>query len=103
MVPNTKIDPYFGGALDITVYNASRSPVMLTPEMPFCAIIFYQLQEKTATKSIRTPLSIAGKRRGFFARTWERNSEAIIGGVVTVLLAVGGAAVVTYVTIKFTR
>jgi dUTPase len=100
MVPNTKVDPMFGGPLHVSVYNASRRTLTIKQGMPFCSIVFYRLEEHTNTKEHRRAPDLSGTRMGFFAGLWERHGEAVIAGLITFLITVIAAAAVTYVQIE---
>ncbi len=74
MVPNTKVDPMFGGPLYISVYNASRRPVLIKQGMSFCSIVFHLLEEPTNSKDYRRAPDISGRKMGFFEDLWDRHA-----------------------------
>lgn len=95
VVANTKIDPLFGGPLDVSIYNAGQRTIKIEREMPFCSVVFYVLEEGTGSKRRRRSPDLSGDSVSRFRRFWDRWG-------VTVIMVLGstiGAALATYVTI----
>lgn len=103
LVPNTKIDPIFGGHLDISMYNSGQRPIIVERGMKFCSVIFCRLEEETKSRHVRSAPPMHGDGLGLFRAFWEQHASTIIASIATVLLATIGAAVATYITIISTR
>jgi len=99
LVPNTKVDPFFGGHLDISIYNAGQRPIVIERGLRFCSIIFCHLEEETKSKHVRSAPPMHGDGLGTFRAFWEEHASAIIASITTIVLAILGAAVATYITI----
>jgi dCTP deaminase len=95
MVPNTKIDPRFAGELDIAIYNAGQRTVMITQGMRFCTVVFHQLEAMTNSDS-RTGPHLADEKRSWLHRMWDEHAALIIGGIITAVISIGGAAAAVY-------
>jgi deoxycytidine triphosphate deaminase len=97
MVPNTKVDPLFGGPLDVTVYNAGSRAIDIVPGARFCAIVFFKLEGNTNSRRPRRPPDISGQKQSSLSRWWARWATAVVS-VIGAALAAGLATYITIVT-----
>lgn len=99
IVPNTKIDPIFGGHLDISMFNSGQRPILVEHGMKFCSVVFCRLEEETKSRHVRSAPPMHGDGLGVLTAFWEQHASALITSITTILLASLGAAAAAYVTI----
>ena len=100
LVPNTKIDPLFSGNLDIAIFNAGKSVLIINKGMKFCSVIFQQMTDRTESATPRGGPSISNERASKLAAFLSENRILLITSLVTIIISVVGAAAATLVTIK---
>jgi deoxycytidine triphosphate deaminase len=86
-VSNIKVDPQFGGWLEVAVFNASRDHIIITKGMRFASIMFLDLREPLTENLPRVPTETTAVRRVGFVEKTRRSAPFIITGI----LSIGGS------------
>jgi len=97
VVSNNKIDPLFNGKLNVPVFNAGSSKVIIQPSQAFCCTAFHLVEAEVPSDTPRNAIRPTPHPKDKFADL----IETYLPSIVTILIAILGAAVATAITLWF--
>lgn len=97
LVPNTKVDPIFAGALDVALFNAGTRTLEVKKDMAFCSLVFHALKGPIQRQIPRTGIHVIELKQQKARRIlraiskhveYWRGVYALVAAILTIVYAV---------------